>query len=82
MKTTKGVLMFAVIATVTAAVALAINGPPRSPQKPVSTAQASASADAPPRVGGTPGDTPAEYLSPRYSRGFRSGCSGGSCCPK
>jgi hypothetical protein len=86
----KKVLMFVAIATVTAGVGLAISGPPRSSQKPVSTPQKSASAAVAPGVGTEmPNYAPIkyQYLPPSYDSGpasgsFRSGCSGGSCCPK
>ena len=79
----KKVLMFVMIATVTAAVGLAISGPPRSAQEPASAPRTSATADIVAGVDGTMlNNAPTKYLPPRYGRSFRSSCSGGSCCPK
>jgi len=58
----KKVLMFVTIAIATAAVGLAISGPPRSPQKPISTPRVSVSADVAPGVGrATPNNAPIKY---------------------
>ena len=63
----KKVLMFVTIATVAAAVGLAISGPPRSPQTPVSAPEASASADVVAGVSGaTPNRAPIQYLPPSF----------------
>jgi len=79
----KKVLTFVMIAIVTAAVALAISGPPHSAQEPASAPRTSATADAVAGVGGTMlNSAPTKYLPPSYGRSFRSRCSGGGCCPK
>jgi hypothetical protein len=83
MKTMKGVLTFAVIAVVTAAVALAISGPPRSAKEPAPAPRTSATGVVAAGVDGTAlNNAPTIYLPPSYGRSFRSGCSGGGCCPK
>lgn len=79
----KKALAFAMIATVTAAVALAISGPSHSVPKPVSASQTSTTADIVSSVSGTTlSNAPTKYLPPSYGQGFGSSCAGGGCCPK
>ncbi len=84
----KEFLAFVAIAVGTAALALAISGPPGSAQTPASRTAGTADSAKSPHFGPDFGYAPrssGSRAAPGYrypSRGFGSGCSGGRCCPK